>query len=91
MKYIRFDIHCRKIGIRSGILSQKSGIRNGYVVEASMARPRPKIGHVHPPGPYHYFINRLNALTVAEELITFGEVFYTLGPKDIRLCVPNVT
>ena len=50
MKYIRSDIHFRKIGIRSGILFQKSGIRNGYVVEASMARPRPKFGQVHPPG-----------------------------------------
>ena len=34
-----------KIGIRSGILFQNIGIiRNGYVFEASMARPRPKSG-----------------------------------------------
>ena len=47
---IRSDILFRKIGIRSGILFQKIGIRDVYVFEASMARPRPKSGQVHPPG-----------------------------------------
>ena len=41
----------RKIGISSGILFQKIGIRNGYVFEASMAGSRPKSGQVHPPPP----------------------------------------
>ena len=50
MKYIMSDILFRKIGIRSGILFDEIGIRNGYVFEASMARPRPKSGQVHPPG-----------------------------------------
>ena len=50
MKYIRSGILLRKIGIRSGILFQNIGIRNRYVFEASMARPRPKSGQVHPPG-----------------------------------------
>ena len=40
----------RKIGISSGILFQKIGIRDGYVFEASMAGPRPKSGQVHPTG-----------------------------------------
>ena len=48
MKYIRSDILFRKVGIRSGILFQLIGIRNGYVFAASMARPRPKSGQVHP-------------------------------------------
>ena len=48
MKHIRLDILFRKIGIRSGILFQEIGIRNGYVFEASMVRPRPKSGQVHP-------------------------------------------
>ena len=48
MKYVRSDILFRKIGIRSGVLFQKIGIRNGYVFEASMARPQPKSGQVHP-------------------------------------------
>ena len=51
MKYISSDILFRKIGIRSGILFQKIGKRNGYFFEASMARPRPKSGQVHPPPP----------------------------------------
>ena len=34
--------------IRSDILFQKIGIRNGYVFEATVARPRPKSGQVHP-------------------------------------------
>ena len=38
----------RKIGISSGILFQKIGIRNGHVFEASVAGPRPKSGQVHP-------------------------------------------
>ena len=50
MKYIRSDILFRKIGIRSGILFQEIGIRNGHVFEASMVRPRPKSGQVHPRG-----------------------------------------
>ena len=29
---------------------QRIGIRNGYVFEISMARPRPKSGQVPPPG-----------------------------------------
>ena len=33
---------------------KKIGLRNGYVFETLMACPRPKSGHVHPPGgdPY---------------------------------------
>ena len=46
-----FVFFIREIGIRSGILFPKIGIRNGYVFEASMARPQPKSGQVHPPGP----------------------------------------
>ena len=42
-----------KIGIKSGILFQNIGIRKGYVFEASMARPRPKSGQVHPAGYTH--------------------------------------
>ena len=34
--------------IRLGILFQKIGTRKGYVFEASMARPQPKSGLVHP-------------------------------------------
>ena len=30
--------------------SENIGIRNGYVFETLMARPRPKSGQVHPPG-----------------------------------------
>ena len=41
----------RKIGIKSGIYFFKIGIRNGYVFETSMARPRPKSGQVPPFGP----------------------------------------
>ena len=51
---VRFKVlvyFIRKIGISSGIPFPKSDIRNGYVFEASMARPRPKSGQVHPPGP----------------------------------------
>ena len=33
--------------------SKKIGIRNGYVFETLMARPRPKSGQVHPPGSVH--------------------------------------
>ena len=56
MKYIRLDILFRKIGIRSGILFQKIGIRKGFVFEASMARPQPKFGQVHPPGARYRFL-----------------------------------
>ena len=56
MKYMRSDILFRKIGIRSGILFQKISIRNGYIFEASMARPRPKSGQVHPRGSSRYVI-----------------------------------
>ena len=38
-----------KISIKSGIHFGKIGIRNGYVFDTSMARPRPKSGHVPPP------------------------------------------
>ena len=62
MKYIWSDILFRQLGIRSGILFQKIGIRNGYVFEASMARPRPKSGQVHPPGVLRFFCNILAAL-----------------------------
>ena len=51
---VRFKVlvyFIRKIGIRSGIPFPKIGIRNGYVFEASMARPQPKSGQVHPPPP----------------------------------------
>ena len=34
-----------------GYTISKNCIRNGYVFEVSMARPRPKSGQVHPPGP----------------------------------------
>ena len=43
-------MHFRKIGIKSGIHFGKIGIRNRYVFETSMARPRPKAGQVPPPG-----------------------------------------
>ena len=53
-------MHFRKIGIKSGIyfwkIGKKSGIqfgkidmRNRYVFETSMARPRPKSGQAPPP------------------------------------------
>ena len=48
---IRPRIYVREIGIKSGIHFGKFGIRNGYVFEASMARPRPKSGQVPPGGP----------------------------------------
>ena len=38
-----------EISIKSGIYFGKIGIRNGYVFEGSMARPRPKSGQVPPP------------------------------------------
>ena len=39
-------MHLRKIGKKSGIHLGRIGIRNEYVFEASMARPRPKSGQV---------------------------------------------
>ena len=42
-------MHFRKIGITSGIHFGLIGIRNGYVFETSMARPRPKAGQLPPP------------------------------------------
>ena len=42
-------MHFQKIGIRSCIHVGKFGIKNRYVFEASMARPRPKSGQVPPP------------------------------------------
>ena len=41
---IKSGIHFGKIGIKSGIHFGKIGTRNGYVIETSMARPRPKSG-----------------------------------------------
>ena len=43
-------MHFRKIGIKSGVHFGIIGIRNGYVFETSMERPRPKAGRVPPPG-----------------------------------------
>ena len=43
---IRSGVYSRRIGIKSGIHFGKIGIWNGYVFEASMARPRPKSGQV---------------------------------------------
>ena len=43
-----------KSGIHFGII----GIRNGYVFETSMARPRPKAGQV-PPGTLTVFSTRI--------------------------------
>ena len=51
---VRFKVlvyFIREFGIRSGIPLTKIGIRNGYVFEASMARPRPKSGQVRSPPP----------------------------------------
>ena len=42
------SLRYHKIGINSGILCQKIGVRNRYVFEASMAGPRPKSGQVYP-------------------------------------------
>ena len=49
-------MHFRKIGIKLGIYFGKIGIRNGYVFETSMARPRPKSGQVAPPPIHSAFI-----------------------------------
>ena len=38
-----------KIGIKLVIHLEQIGIRNGYVFETSMARPRPNSGQVPPP------------------------------------------
>ena len=42
-----FGVH---VPVKSGIHFGKIGIRNGYVFETSMARPRPKSGQVAPRG-----------------------------------------
>ena len=78
MKCIRSDILSRKIGIRSGILFQKIGIRNGYVFKASMARPLPKSGQVHPPGAMN-----ASALNTA---LRFGKVDQNQGVFHIFHC-----
>ena len=36
-------------GSKSGMYFGKIGIRNGYAFGTSMARPRPKSGHIPPP------------------------------------------
>ena len=51
-----FVFFIRKIGMRLGLRFPKIGIRNGYVFEASMARPQPKSGQVHPPGFRRVFL-----------------------------------
>ena len=69
----RSDILFRKIGIRSGVLFQKIGIRNGCVFEASMARPRPKSGQVHPRGQHKTLTNR-SCLSCTDEAQIYVEL-----------------
>ena len=64
-----------KIGIKSGINFGKIAVRNGYVFEASMARPRPKSRQVGlpPPGIEMYvlgFIVMIKSMLVVKRLFT---------------------
>ena len=60
--------------MRSDILFQEIGIRNGCVVEASMARPRRKSGQVHPSGTsgfavLRYWVSNLRGIAVLRKKI----------------------
>ena len=50
----------------------KIGIRNGYVFETSMARPRPKSGQVPPPPRARTKVTKTGSYIVIIKVNTFG-------------------